>query len=93
MKFKKTGFFLTTFIAVFLLGLLFSFTAFSKLAVAPLSVKLEIQPGDTGSSNVSIHNTGTNEVEVDIRLLDWWRSPGGDLKFLEVGSRERSCVN
>jgi len=64
----------------------------ARLAVAPLTLKLDIPPGKVSSKDLTIHNTGQDPVSVGIRLVDWWRTPEGNLQLMAPGTRERSCA-
>ncbi len=65
----------------------------SRLAVSPLTLKMEIPPGEISSKNLTIRNTGQDPVSVNIQLVDWWRTPEGNLQLLAPGARDRSCVD
>ena len=79
-------------ISTFLLMLTVSPLIQARLAVAPLSLKLDVKPGETATADLTVHNTGQSQVEVNVRLVDWWRTPGGNLQLLAPGTRDRSCA-
>ena len=78
---------------VILLSVFGNQPARSSMSVGPLTVKLQATSGETASSTLNVTNTGEEEIEVDIRLVDWMRTPEGNLQFLAPGSTERSCAN
>lgn len=89
---KKYKFYLVLVISLVLLGATVNFV-YARLAVSPLTLKMEIPPGESSSANLSIHNTGQEEVSVNIQLVDWWRTRQGNLQLLAPGTRERSCTD
>ena len=62
------------------------------MSVSPLSLQLSIPPEVTGSGSFLIRNTGSETIEVNITLHDWWRSEDGNLQVLPAGTVERSCA-
>ncbi|MEF8799289.1 MAG: hypothetical protein V5A79_07735 [Candidatus Bipolaricaulota bacterium] len=77
---------------VLALGLVSS-SVMAKLAVAPLSLILELKPGESTTKELSIHNTGEEPIEVSVELMDWWRSPSGDLQVKQPDTLDRSCAD
>lgn len=89
-RFKKTD---LLFCLVILSGLLFSQIALAGLSVAPLSMKLEASSGENASAILNIRNTGEEEIDINVQIVDWWRTPEGNLQFMTPGSRDRSCAD
>ncbi len=89
---SKSKFTLTSF-SLLLSLLLISISASAKLAVAPLSLIVELPPGESTTETISLHNTGEEPVEVNLELMDWWRTPSGDLQVKNPGGLERSCAD
>jgi len=89
---KKSKLYLVIAISTILLGTTVQLVS-ARLAVSPLTLKMEIPPGELSSANLSIHNTGQEEVSVNIQLVDWWRTPQGNLQLLAPGTRDRSCAD
>ncbi len=73
--------------------LLISLSMNAKLAVAPLSLIVELPPGESTSETISLHNTGKEPAQINLELMDWWRTPSGDLRIKEPGARERSSAD
>lgn len=65
----------------------------AKLAVKPLSFILEMTPGTTRTKVLTVTNTGKEEVKVFLKVVDWFRTPEGNLQILPPGSRDRSCAD
>ena len=72
--------------------LLASWAGLGSMAVAPLSLRLPIAPGEQGAGTFLVRNTGTDPIVVHISLHDWWRTPEGKFQILPAGSLERSCA-
>ena len=72
--------------------LLASWAGLGSMAVAPLSLRLSIAPGEQGAGTFIVRNTGTDPIVVHISLHDWWRTPEGKFQILPAGSLERSCA-
>ena len=72
--------------------LLTSWAGLGSMAVAPLSLRLPIAPGEQGAGTFLVRNTGTDPIVVHISLHDWWRTPEGKFQILPAGSLERSCA-
>lgn len=84
-----------TLVPIFLFSL-FLFIALSsqaKLAVAPLSIIVDLPPGESTTKELSIHNTGEEPVEVSVELMDWWRTTSGDLQVKQPDTLDRSCAD
>jgi len=91
MRLRRT---LQSFLLIILLFLvLLPSTGKARLAVTPLFLSMEVLPGQNGSKALTISNTGQQTVDVNIQLVDWWRTPEGDLQILSQGTRERSCAD
>jgi len=67
-------------------------SGWGSMSVSPLSLQLDVLPGETGSGVFLIRNTGSEPIEVAVSLHDWWRSEEGNLQVLPAGSVERSCA-
>lgn len=78
-------------IVVFSIILSFNISPIAKLTVTPLSLRIEVTPGESSISSINLKNTDSESTRLGIRLVDWWRSPGGQLQLLKPGTRERSC--
>lgn len=89
---RKHKFTLISFSLIFSL-LLISLSVSAKLAVAPLSLIVELPPGESTTETISLHNTGEEPVQVNLELMDWWRTPSGNLQVEEPGAQERSCAD
>lgn len=76
-------------LALLFLGL---FSASAKLAVGPLSLRLEVPAGESRIGSFRVHNTGEEPIRVLISLWDWWREPNGEMKVLPPGTLERSLA-
>ena len=74
-------------------GLFYAQTAQARLSVAPLSMKLDASSGENASANITVSNTGEEQIDVNIQIVDWWRTPEGNLQFMMPGARDRSCAN
>ncbi len=72
--------------------LLASWAGLGSMAVAPLTLRLPIAPGEKGAGAFLVRNTGTDPIVVHISLHDWWRTPEGKFQILPAGSLERSCA-
>ena len=77
-----------------LVGILLSLvlTVWGSMSVAPLSLQLDVNPGETEPSSFLVRNTGTETIEIGITLHDWWRTETGTLQILPAGQLERSCA-
>ena len=90
--FEKTKYRLTGAFLVVSSILLASWAGLGSMAVAPLSLRLPIAPGEQGAGTFLVRNTGTDPIVVHISLHDWWRTPEGKFQILPAGSLERSCA-
>ena len=90
--FEKTKHRLTGAFLVVSSILLASWAGLGSMAVAPLSLRLPIAPGEQGAGAFLVRNTGTDPIVVHISLHDWWRTPEGKFQILPAGSLERSCA-
>ncbi len=90
--FEKTKHRLTGAFLVVSSILLASWAGLGSMAVAPLSLRLPIAPGEQGAGTFLVRNTGTDPIVVHISLHDWWRTPEGKFQILPAGSLERSCA-
>lgn len=70
-----------------------SITSQARLAVTPLSMKLQATPGETAISTLTLRNTGQEDATVNLQVVDWWRTPEGNLQFQPPATRERSCAD
>ncbi|MDP8265815.1 MAG: hypothetical protein P9M07_02580 [Candidatus Aceula meridiana] len=85
-------------ILIFLLGLCFgSFCtpAFSQMLLQQGKVNLSLDPGETATGEVIIHNTKDQEISVKAYWQDFLYVPpfDGNKKFLSPGTSNRSCSN
>ena len=69
-----------------------SVSVLASMAVAPLSLRIPVAPGEQGSASFLVRNTGTDPIVVHISLHDWWRTPEGKFQILPAGTLERSCA-
>ena len=90
--FEKTKYRLIGALLVVSSILLASWAGLGSMAVAPLSLRLPIAPGEQGAGTFLVRNTGTDPIVVHISLHDWWRTPEGKFQILPAGSLERSCA-
>ncbi|MBS3737062.1 MAG: hypothetical protein V5A87_07580 [Candidatus Bipolaricaulota bacterium] len=81
------------YLLVLTLILTLSPVANAEVSVRPLSLRLEVAPGNSGSSTLTIHNRGEKSSRVQLRVADWWRTPDGNLQILPPGSREKSAAD
>ncbi|MCF7876609.1 hypothetical protein K9M06_06085 [Candidatus Bipolaricaulota bacterium] len=65
----------------------------AKLAVAPLSLIVELPPGKSTTETISLHNTGEEPAQINLKLMDWGRTPSGSLQIKNPGALERSCAD
>lgn len=72
---------------------LFSAIVSAKVSVNPMNLNFKIQPGNSATKNITVVNTGDQPTEVNVTLIDWWRTPEGNLQFSAPGSRERSSAD
>lgn len=79
-------------VSVALLVLLSVASAFGSMSVAPLSLQLDIPPGDDGAGVFLVRNTGSVPIVVNISLHDWWRTPEGNFQILPAETMEQSCA-
>jgi len=90
--FEKTRSWLLEALLVLASVLLVSWAGVGSMAVAPLSLRLPIAPGEQGAGAFLVRNTGTDPIVVHISLHDWWRTPEGKFQILPAGTLERSCA-
>jgi hypothetical protein len=76
-----------------LVVVLLALDAAGSMSVAPLSLQLDLPPGESGSGSFLVRNTGAEVIDVAVSLHDWWRSPEGNLQVLPAGSIEGSCAD
>jgi len=65
---------------------------FGSMSVAPLSLRLDILPGEDGAGVFLVRNTGSDPIIVNLSLHDWWRTPEGDFQILAAETLDRSCA-
>ena len=65
---------------------------YAEVSVKPLSICLAIEPGNKGSSILTVQNDSLRRTNVKLKAVDWWRTPRGDLKLQPPGSRDRSSA-
>jgi P pilus assembly chaperone PapD len=65
---------------------------FGSMSVAPLSLRLDILPGEDGAGAFLVRNTGPDPIVVNISLHDWWRTPEGNFQILLAETLDRSCA-
>ena len=63
-----------------------SVSVLASMAVAPLSLRIPVAPGEQGSASFLVRNTGTDPIVVHISLHDWWRTPEGKFQILPAGT-------
>jgi len=79
--------------SVLALTWMLAISAFGSMSVAPLSLQLDLPPGEGGSGSFLVRNTGSEAIDVAVTLHDWWRTPEGNLQVLPTGTVERSCAD
>lgn len=67
-------------------------SASASMSVAPLSLRLDISPGEDGAGAFLVRNTGPEPITVNLSLHDWWRTPEGDFQILAPETLDRSCA-
>jgi|AntAceMinimDraft_16_1070373.scaffolds.fasta_scaffold01796_7 P pilus assembly chaperone PapD len=67
-------------------------SGWGSMSVAPLSLKLDITPGEDGAGAILVRNTGPDPIIVNLSLHDWWRTPEGDFQILLAETLDRSCA-
>jgi len=65
---------------------------FGSMSVAPLSLRLDVAPGEDGAGAFLVRNTGSDPIIVNITLHDWWRTSKGDFQILLAETLDRSCA-
>jgi len=61
------------------------------ITVDPMKMYFEAEPGENITKTITVENTGTSSTEVSLNLVDWWRTPEGQLQFFSPGSQDNSC--
>jgi len=72
--------------------LLVVLSGWGSMSVAPLSLRLDISPGEDGAGVFLVRNTGPDPIIVNLSLHDWWRTPEGDFQILLAETLDRSCA-
>ncbi len=67
-------------------------SAWGSMSVAPLSLRLDIPPGEDGAGVFLVRNTGNDPIIVNLSLHDWWRTPEGNFQILAAETLDRSCA-
>jgi len=67
-------------------------SVWGSMSVAPLSLRLDIPPGEDGAGVFLVRNTGPDPIVVNISLHDWWRTPEGNFQILPAETLDRSCA-
>ena len=67
-------------------------SVWGSMSVAPLSLRLDISPGEDGAGAILVRNTGPDPIIVNLSLHDWWRTPEGDFQILLAETLDRSCA-
>jgi hypothetical protein len=65
---------------------------FGSMSVAPLSLQLDVAPGENGTGAFLVRNTGPDPITVGITLHDWWRTSEGTFQILAAETLEHSCA-
>ncbi len=64
-----------------------------SIGVGPLTIIVDLGPGESGSGYFKVINDGQNPEEVTISLADWSLAPDGGIQFAEPGSLEGSLAS
>lgn len=75
----------------FFLGLV-SISLYGSITVAPLSLRSNVEPGQSDLLSFVIRNTGDEDADVTVTLHDWWRTIEGGFLIFAPETLERSCA-
>jgi len=64
----------------------------ADIAVGPLTLVIDVAPGEVGSGYFRVVNDGEAPEEVTVSLGDWFLDPRGNTQFAAPGSLERSLA-
>lgn len=87
-----TLFRVTTIFTVLLISLamvaIVSLTGSAGLSVTPLLLDLTIDPGESGTGTLTVHNTGSEPVRIESQVRGFRTSPKGTANFLSNSAAE-----